>query len=154
MPRGRYFSARDVRMFNSINGELMKNIIEQVVVLYRVNPYETDTHNVYGESMNKVYYPGIEMTCLVDTDPESVAYELFGPDVKKDAVFKFHQKLCEIKGIYPQVGDFVAWETAYFELSEIAENQYLGGQPEKNFSLVAASTMTRVSRLNISERQQ
>ena len=30
--RGRYFSRRDVRMMNSVNGELLKDIIEQIVI--------------------------------------------------------------------------------------------------------------------------
>ena len=64
--RGRYYSRRDVRFMNSINGELMLDIIEQLVVLYKIDPYETDA-NVYGESMEKNYHPGVQISCLVET---------------------------------------------------------------------------------------
>jgi hypothetical protein len=136
---------------NSINGELMLDIIEQLIVLYKIDPYETDA-NVYGESVEKSYHPGVQISCLVETDPESTLYEGFGPDVKKGTIFRFHQKLCEIKEMYPQVGDIVLWENAYFEISNIVENQYLGGQPEKNYSLLGNAHMSRISKLNIVER--
>jgi hypothetical protein len=138
---------------NSINGELMRDIIEQTVVIYKINPNETQT-NVYDEAITKYYYSGVETTCLVETDPQSTLYEGFGPDVKKGTLFRFHQKLCEIKEVYPEVGDIVAWEQAYFELSNIVENQFLGGQPEKNYSLICNAHMTRLSKLNITERQR
>lgn len=150
---GRYYSRRDVRFMNSVNGELMRDIIEQSVVVYKINPNETVT-NVYEEAITKYYYPGVQTTCFVETDPQSTLYEGFGPDVKKGTLFRFHQKLCEIKNVYPEVGDIVAWEQAYFELSNIVENQFLGGQPEKNYSLICNAHMTRLSKLNISERQQ
>lgn len=151
--KGRYYSRRDVRFMNSLNGELMLNIIEQMVTVYKINPNSTES-SVYGESMNKVYYPGVEISCLVESDPQSTSYEGFGPDVKKGTIFRFHQKLCETKEIYPEVGDIVLWENAFFEISNIVENQFLGGQPEKNYSLISNAHMTRKSKLNILPRTQ
>ena len=150
MSRGRYFSRRDVRFMNSLNGELLEDIIEQVVVVYKINASETSA-NLYGESMDKFYYPGVETGCLVESDPQSTLYEGFGPDVKKGTLFRFHQKLCEIKEIYPQIGDILEWENAHFEISNVIENQFLGGQPEKNYSLVCNAHMSRQSKLNLNE---
>lgn len=138
-------------MMNSLNGELLSSIIEQTVVIYRIDA-ESTQENMYGESLNKFYYDGIEIQCLVENDPESTIYEGFGPDVKKGTVFKFHQKLCEIKDIYPQIGDIVAWENAYFEIENVVENQFLGGQPEKNYSLLCNAHLSRNSKINLRER--
>lgn len=149
--RGRYYTRRDVRFMNSLNGELMSDIIEQFVVIYKINPNETQS-TIYGESMEKIYYPGLEISCLVESDPQTTNYEGFGPDVKKGTVFRFHQKLCEIKKVYPEVGDIVLWEHAYFEISNIVENQFLGGQPEKNYSLLCNAHLSRKSKLNITPR--
>lgn len=149
--RGRYYTRRDVRFMNSLNGELMLDIIEQLVVIFKINPNETQP-NIYGESTDKIYYPGLETTCLVESDPQSTLYEGFGPDVKKGTIFRFHQKLCELKKIYPEVGDVLLWENSYFEISNIVENQFLGGQPEKNYSFLCNAHMTRRSKLNITPR--
>ena len=129
--RGRYFTRRDVRFMNSLNGELLGDIIEQLVVIYKINPNKTQS-TIYGESMDKIYYPGVETSCLVESDPQTTNYEGFGPDVKKRTVFRFHQKLCEIKKIcFTEIGDIVFWENTYFEIANIVENQFLGGQLEK-----------------------
>jgi len=149
--RGRYFSRRDVRLMNSINGELMLDIIEQIVILYKINPNETSA-NLYGESIDKYYYSGVETSCLVESDQRSTLYEGFGPDVKKGTLFRFHQKLCEIKEMYPEIGDIIYWEDSYFEIDQVAENQFLGGQPEKNYSLLCNAHLSRLSKLNIVER--
>lgn len=77
MSRGRYFTHRDVRLMNSLNGELLTDIVEQKVIVYKISPDETEA-NIYGESLDKVYYPGIEISCLVETDPQSTLYEGFG----------------------------------------------------------------------------
>ena len=149
--RGRYFTRRDVRMMNSVNGELMTDIIEQIVQIFKVNANETSA-NLYGESMEKLYYAPVETSCYVESDQRSTLYEGFGPDVKKGTLFRFHQKLCEIKEIYPEVGDIIAWENAFFEVTNVVENQFLGGQPEKNYSLICNAHMTRKSKLNLVER--
>ena len=138
-------------MMNSLNGELLTDIVEQSVLIYRIDVSLTE-ENLYGESLNKFYYDGIEIQCLVETDPESTVYEGFGPDVKKGTVFKFHQKLCEIKEVYPQIGDIIGWENAHFEIENVVENQFLGGQPEKNYSLICNAHLTRNSKININER--
>ena len=151
MSRGRYFTRRDVRLMNSLNGELLLDIVEQKIIVYKISAEETQA-NLYGESLDKVYHPGVEISCLVESDPQSTLYEGFGPDVKKGTLFRFHQKLCEIKKIYPQISDIIEWENAFFEISNIVENQFLGGQPEKNYSLVCNAHMTRKSKLNITER--
>ena len=56
MSRGRYFTRRDVRFMNSLNGELIQDIIEQIVVIFKINVSETNA-NIYGESMDKFYFP-------------------------------------------------------------------------------------------------
>jgi hypothetical protein len=137
---------------NSLNGELLNDIIEQYVIVYKINPNETEA-NLYGESLDKIYYEGVKINCLVESDPRSTNYEGFGPDVKKGTLFRFHQKLCEIKNIYPEVSDIIEWENAHFEISNVVENQFLGGQPEKNYSLVCNAHMSRKSRLNITNRE-
>ena len=68
--RGRYFSRRDVRFMNSLSGELMLDIVEQIIILFKIDSSQTH-ENVYGESIDKFYHPGIETSCLVETNPET-----------------------------------------------------------------------------------
>ena len=66
--RGRYFSARDLNMINSLNGELMGNIIENLVQIFKICPNETKT-NIYGETSSetgKWYFPAIQISALIE----------------------------------------------------------------------------------------
>ena len=47
---GRYYSQRDINLVNQINAELMRDIIETLVVLFKIAPNETNT-NIYGEAV-------------------------------------------------------------------------------------------------------
>ena len=46
---GRYFSERDLLLVNSFNAELMGDIIQTEVTVYKLAPNETAL-NIYGES--------------------------------------------------------------------------------------------------------
>jgi len=64
--RGRYFSARDINFINSINAELMGDIIETLVTVFKIAASETKV-NMYGESApseGKTFYPGIDISCF------------------------------------------------------------------------------------------
>ena len=150
---GRYFSARDVRFMNSINAELLNDIIEQTVILYKFSP-KLSKVNQYGESKDKVFFPGVCVDCLIRHEEETTEDEGAGPTVTKLASFAFHRKLMELKDIFPEVGDVVAWDDLYYELDSTKENQLLGGQWKKNFSIVLGGHRTRFSKINVQPRQQ
>ena len=149
MPK--FLSNRDVSFFKSIARELVDDVIQVAVVLYKINQYETKV-NIYGESVNKTWYPGVEIYALADKEPENVQYEGFGPDNTQSITFKFDRDTCEEKGIYPEIGDIVYFDNSYYEIDNTNEIQFVGGQPDNNFSIVATTFMVSKSSLNIEER--
>ena len=149
MPK--FVSNRDVSLFKSIARELVDDVIQVAVVLYKINQYETKV-NIYGESVNKTWYPGVEIYALADKEPENVQYEGFGPDNTQSITFKFDRDTCEEKGIYPEIGDIVYFDNSYYEIDNTNEIQFVGGQPDNNFSIVATTFMVSKSSLNIEER--
>ena len=44
---GRFVSARDNRIIDQFNKELMEDVIGQTCILYKINAYNTKT-NIYG----------------------------------------------------------------------------------------------------------
>jgi hypothetical protein len=149
MPK--FLSNRDVSFFKSIARELVDDVIQVAVVLYKINQYETKV-NIYGESLNKTWYPGVEIYALADKEPENVQYEGFGPDNTQSITFKFNRDTCEEKEIYPEIGDIVYFDNSYYEIDNTNEIQFVGGQPDNNFSIVATTFMVSKSSLNIEER--
>lgn len=152
---GRWMSERDLRLIHSINAELMGEMIQTAVTLYKLVPGLTET-NIYGESdpdQGKFFHPGIEMTALIERADINTEQDDFGPSRKQDVVFKFREKNLQLVNFFPQVGDIVEFNARYHEIDNVVQEQFLGGIPEKSFSIIVNTHYSRLSKLNIANRQ-
>lgn len=152
--KGRYFSQRDLNFINSINGELMGDIIETLVTIYKIAPGETKT-NVYGETSaetGKWYYPAIQISTLVERPDMEAEYDDFGPSRRQDHVFKMREKMLRELNFYPEIGDIVYWNDRYYEIDNVVQEQLLGGQSEKSHSIICNTHYTKITSLNIIQR--
>jgi hypothetical protein len=149
MPK--FISTRDVTFFKGIARELVDEVIQNLVILYKVNLAETRI-NLYGEAMDKTWHTGVEIYSLINKDTVSSAYEGFGPDANQNIEFRFDKFACEEKNAYPEIGDVIYFDSSYYEISNTSEVQFVGGLAENNFSIVCSTVMVRKSQLNIEER--
>lgn len=149
MPK--FLSNRDVSFFKGIARELVDTVIQNTIVLFKVNMNETKV-NIYGESLNKTWYPGVELYALYSKSPEDVVYEGFGPEMQQNITFKLDRMMCEEKNVYPEIGDIIFFDTSYYEIDNTNEIQFIGGSPDNNFSIVCETFMVTKSNLNIEER--
>lgn len=144
----KFVSERDVAFFKGIARELVDDVIQTALVLFKININETRV-NIYGESTKKSWYPGVEVFGLVDAEGQSVTYEGFGADTIQSVTFKLDRWMLEEKEIYPEVGDILFWNSSYFEIDNTTEIQLVGGQTYNNFSIVCTTHMVPKSSLNI-----
>ena len=149
MPK--FLQTRDIDFFKSVARELVDTVIQNTIVLFKINMNETKV-NIYGEALNKTWYPGVEVFALINKDPESARYEGFGLDTDQNVTFKLDRWMLEEKGIYPEIGDIINWNEGYFEIDNTNEIQLVGGQTYNNFSIVCSTFMVSKSNLNIEER--
>ena len=153
--RGRFFSARDMKVINSFNSELMGDIIQTTVMLFKMAADQTQT-NIYGESdpaTGKMFYPGVEITALIDKADIDTPYDEFGPDRNQSVVFKFRENMLKLINIYPEVGDVVSFNSQYFECDNVVQQQFLGGIEDKSHSVIVNTHYSHLSKLNFVERQ-
>jgi hypothetical protein len=152
---GRYFSPRDINLLSSVNAELVGDIIECVIQVFKIASYETVT-NIYGESNSdkgKVFYPGINLSCLIQREDINTENQGYGPDRKQDIVYRFRERDCIITNYFPEIGDLVLYNERYYEIDNVVQEQFLGGHPDKSWSLIVNTHYTRLSKLNLVERQ-
>lgn len=152
---GRYFSPRDMRVINSLNAELMGDIIQTQIFLFKLCADQT-VANVYGESSpetGKVFYPGVEVTCLIDRADIDTAYDEFGSDRNQTVVFKFREANLKLVNIYPENGDIISFNNRYHEIDNVVQEQFLGGQADKSLSIICNTHYSRLSKLSLVERQ-
>lgn len=154
--KGRYFSQRDLRMVAQFNAELMGDIIENIIRVYKICPNETKT-NIYGETAaetGKWYYPAIQISALVERSDMEAEYEDFGPNRSQNYVFKMREKMLQQLEFYPEIGDIVFFNDRYYEIDNVVQEQLLGGQPDKSHSIICNTHYTKYTSLNIMERNE
>ena len=134
----RYYSQRDINLVNQFNAELMRDIIETLVVCFKICAAETRV-NMYGEAApteGKSFFPGIELTALIDRADITTNDEGFGPDRDQSVVFKFRELSLKDANFYPEVGDFILFNDRYHEVNNVVQEQLLGGQANKSHSII------------------
>lgn len=153
--KGRYFSERDINFINSINAELMGEIIQTEVTIFKMVADITNT-NIYGESksnVGKVYYPGIEISAIIDRAEIATDVDDFGPTRKQNVVFKFREKMLKQINLFPQVGDLILFNERYHEIDNVVQEQFLGGIDDKSFSIIVNTHYSRLSTVDLVIRQ-
>jgi hypothetical protein len=154
--KGRYFSQRDLNMINSLNGELMGNIIENLVQIFKICPNETKT-NIYGETSSesgKWYFPAVQVSALVERTDMETQMDDFGVSRNQDYTFKMREKMMRQLEFYPEIGDVIFFNDRYYEVDSVVSEQLLGGQSDKNHSIICNGHYTKYTSLNILERNQ
>lgn len=151
---GRYFSELDIQFINGINNELLGDVIQTEVTIFKANAQNTKT-NIYGESdpnVGKTYYPGINIVCIVDRADITTDADDFGTDRKQNVVFKFMEKDLQAINFFPQTGDLVHFNDRYHEIDDVVQESFLGGIPEKSFAIIVNTHYTRLSKIDLVSR--
>jgi hypothetical protein len=152
--RGRYFSQRDLNLVGQFNAELMGDIIENLVQIFKISPNETAT-NIYGETSQatgKWYMPSVQVSSLIERADMEAEYDDFGPSRSQNHIFKLREKMLRQLEFYPEIGDMIFWNDRYYEIDNVVQEQLLGGQADKSHSIVCNTHYTKYTSLNIIER--
>ena len=147
----RFALGRDIRFFEGISRELVDAVVTTAVVLYKLI-IEDSKANLYGESLSKTYYNGMECNAIIDRQDTSANYEGFGADASQTVEFRFNRFTLEDKGFYPEIGDIIFHNNGYFEIDNLREEQFIGGQVDNKFSIICSTFMTRRSTIQTEMR--
>ena len=120
-------SNRDFDLFVSVNRELIKDIIEQEVLYYKLSIADTSV-NIYGEALQKTYLEAVKLNCLITRGDQVYDVDEFGPDLGREASFAFLKPDLEDISTVPEVGDIVMWHEDYYEVDTVRENQLFVGR--------------------------
>jgi hypothetical protein len=149
MPR--FVSQKDFNFFQHINRELLFDVVDVDVILYKI-ALETTAINLYGEATEKARYTGVELKALVKypkVQPETK--DGFGVDVTQNVEFRFSRSMLENVSTYPEPGDIVGYNGLFYEIDMTQDSQLVAGQPEYSTSLLCIAHLTRRSGIQIEE---
>jgi hypothetical protein len=155
-------SKNDAAFINKINYELIGDIIEQNVHIYKLDVNVTED-NLYGEgATDKSYRSCVRVPCLITKEDEEWGDSEFGTDINQSATFAFlKDMLIDRANIVIEIGDIIEHDNAFWEVDSTVENQYWGGRRPADpnltggasISIVASAHLTRRSRLSIENTQ-
>ena len=149
----KFVSSKDFEFFQHINREISAEIVDTLVILYKLNLDYVNT-NIYGESTEKISYTGIELSAFIDYQPNTAVSDSgFGIDQTQEAEFRFVRSILEERHIYPEIGDIVGYNDAFYEINNIKEVQLIAGRPGYNESIICEAHLTRRSNIQIEPRQ-
>ena len=151
MPK--FVSSKDFEFFQHINRELSAEIVDTLVVLYKLN-LDYINSNIYGESTEKISYTGVEIPAFIDYSPNEAINEAdFGIDQTQQAEFRFVRRILQERHSYPEIGDIIGYNDAFYEIDNIQEVQLIAGRPGYNESIICQPHLTRRSNIQIEPRQ-
>ena len=142
---------KEFDLINSMNEELIDEIVGQSVDIYKVSVENTD-ENIYGESTTKYYDMGFRVNCLIQFNEPEMLQDDFGADLNTNIEMYFHRTTLKEAGFYPEVGDIVDWNDMYFEMNSITEPQLIAGNTGYRHQIKAIAHRSRLSTLQIEER--
>ena len=120
-------SNRDFNLLVNINRELLKDIVKQEVLYYKISLDDTEA-NIYGEALTKNYWSPLKLNCLITRGDQVVTSDDFGPDLNREASFAFIRKDLVDVNVVPEVGDIIIWNEDYYEVDTVRENQLFVGR--------------------------
>lgn len=153
-------SNRDFNLLVNINRELIKDIVEQEVLYYKLDLYGTES-NIYGEALEKIWQSALKLNCLITRGDQVISVDEFGPDLNRDMSFAFLKQDLIDTNMFPEVGDVISWHEDYFLVDRVRENQFFlgrdkqynltnyGSQFGSSVSLVLDTHLTRIEDLGI-----
>jgi len=156
-------SNKDFNLLVNINRELLQDVIEQEILLYKLNIVDTST-NLYGEALEKTYLEPIKLNCLITRGDQVYDVDELGVDLGREASFAIlKQDLRDINTV-SEVGDIIMWQEDYYEVDAIKENQLFYGRDSDyniartggygdSISLVLDCHLTRADKVGIARQR-
>ena len=148
-----FIPQKEIDLINSMNEELIDEVVGQSVDVYKLNIDNTD-ENIYGESTTKYYDVGFRVNCLISFDEPTVEQDEFGADVNSNIELYFQRANLSSGSLnfYPETGDIVDWNDHYWEINGTTEPQLFAGHPNFKHQIKATAHRSRMSSLQIEER--
>lgn len=155
-----FHGQRDAGLVHKFNMELITDIIDTEVAVYKLSIQDTKT-NIYNESDKKIYHSPVKISALINRQPQAYEGTEFGQDYNQACDFAFIRELLKEHDLFVEVGDVIEYNGEWWEIDAIQENQYFGGKnPDyafsgnewgHNVSIIANTHLTRRSRIHIEE---
>lgn len=142
-----FVGQREVDFFSDITKEIIKDVAGQNIYYYTVRNDLSNIHEVYEESVYKVFNPPIEIAALVDWQPSEVKTTQFGHEnIKTISVFIHNRDLID-RDLEILEGQYLSYGEYFFEITSVIYDKLVYGQIERVVSIKINAKQTRIEHI-------
>lgn len=138
-----FLGQREADFFSDITKELIKDVAGQKIFYYTVREDLSDIHDVYEESLYKIFNPPVEIECLVEWQPSEVKTTQFGHEQIKSIAAYLHNRDLIDRDINIKQGDYISYGEHFFEITSLIYDKLVYGQIERTASLKLTAKQAR-----------
>lgn len=125
----KFITSKEHALINSLTKELVQNFVAQEVIYYAISVEESITHDVYDESITKVYYQPVRFNARVKFGNPVVRSTGMGADTEYELEVYAHTQELNERNLKPREGDFVEFGQIVYEITGVTQPQMVFGQP-------------------------
>ena len=111
-----FVGQKEADFFADISKELIKDVAGQKIFYYTVREDLSDIHDVYEESLHKIFNPPVELECLVEWQPSEVKTTQFGHEQLKTITAYLHNRDLIDRNLDIKQGDYISYGEYFFEI--------------------------------------
>jgi len=125
-----FITQREINLINDIGKEIVKDVIGQKIYFFPISEEKSNVHDVYEESVTKIFDNPIEIEALVKYEPQEIRTNKFGSEEFFGIEAYIQKKDLIDKGINIQEGDFFSYGAVFFEVVQIPDSDTIFGEIE------------------------
>jgi hypothetical protein len=140
-----FLGKKERDLVKQVNDELIEKVVGQQILYYSIDMETTNFHDLYGEAVEKTFLAPVRIYALVEYTDFSTSYmDSFGIDKSWEILIHFHRRrLEEDQNMYVREGDFVLYNSNYYEIVKLVESRLLFGQTNQEFEISATCKRAR-----------
>ncbi len=125
-----FITPRELNFINDTAKELIKDIIGQKIYYFPISEIKSKVHDVYEESVEKIFDDPIEIECMVKYNPQEIATGRFGSEENYTIELYMQSRDLLDKKIEILEGDFFSYGSLFFEVIKAPATDTIFGQIE------------------------
>ena len=143
-----FVGQREVDFFADVTKELIKDVAGQKIFYYVVREDLSEVHEIYEESLDKIFNPPIEVEALVEWQPSETKTTRFGTEYIKSLSLYVHYRDMVDRDINFEKGNYFSYGEFFFEITSIVFDKLAYGQIERPVSMKVTGKQTRIHHIN------
>ena len=138
-----FITTREINFINDVAKELVKDLAGQKIYYFPISEIKSKIHDVYEESIDKIFDDPIEIECFVKYEEPQTKTDRFGSEKYYSITAYIQSKDLLDKGIEVLEGDFFSFGTIFYEVVTSPGTEVIFGQIEHGQYITVSGKQSR-----------